>query len=135
MSIFEKLKNALFEEEYVEVDEKPKVKSVPKKKVTSKEKIKEKYTNNNDDIEYFTNDVNATVDLSKIKSKAIKNGYSFYQWSVTYGSASISGDALKVTNDDVTVEAQYKQNSVITINSNAERRCKRQRDRYRNKTL
>ena len=49
MSIFEKLKNALFEEEYVEVDEKPKVKSVPKKKVTSKEKIKEKYTNNNDD--------------------------------------------------------------------------------------
>ena len=51
MSIFEKLKNALFEEEYVEVDEKPKVKSVPKKKVTSKEKIKEKYTNNNDDIE------------------------------------------------------------------------------------
>lgn len=49
MSIFEKLKNALFEEEYVEVDEKPKVKSVPKKKATSKEKIKEKYTNNNDD--------------------------------------------------------------------------------------
>ena len=56
--------------------------------------------------------------MSKIKSKAIKNGYSFYQWSVTYGTASISGDALKVTNDDVTVEAQYKQNSVITINSN-----------------
>lgn len=51
MSIFEKLKNALFEEEYVEVDEKPKTKSVPKKKVTSKEKIKEKYTSNYDDIE------------------------------------------------------------------------------------
>ena len=44
MSIFEKLKNALFEEEYVEVEEKPKTKSVPKKKVSSKDKIKEKYS-------------------------------------------------------------------------------------------
>ena len=44
MSIFEKLKNALFEEEYVEVEEKPKTKSIPKKKVSSKDKIKEKYS-------------------------------------------------------------------------------------------
>ena len=59
-------------------------------------------------MEKFTNDTFATVDLSSIKSKAIKDGYSFYQWSVTYGDASISGDALKVKNTNVTVEAQYK---------------------------
>ena len=48
MSIFEKLKNALFEEEYVEVEEKPKTKSIPKKKVSSKDKIKEKYSKRQD---------------------------------------------------------------------------------------
>ena len=44
MSIFEKLKNALFEEEYVEVEEKPKVSKASKNsfKNTHKEKIKNK---------------------------------------------------------------------------------------------
>lgn len=43
MGIFEKLKNALFEEEYVEVVEKPKTKKVSKKKPVSKEVVKEKH--------------------------------------------------------------------------------------------
>ena len=50
MGIFEKLKNALFEEEYVEVEEKPKTKQTPKKskpkdvkKESVKEEIKDKY--------------------------------------------------------------------------------------------
>lgn len=46
MGIFEKLKNALFEEEYVEVEEKPKTKQAPKKskpKETVREEIKDKY--------------------------------------------------------------------------------------------
>ncbi len=42
MGIFEKLKNALFEEEYVEVVEKPKTKKVSKKKPVVKEVVKEK---------------------------------------------------------------------------------------------
>lgn len=42
MGIFEKLKNALFEEEYVEVVEKPKTKKVSKKKPVTKEISKEK---------------------------------------------------------------------------------------------
>lgn len=44
MGIFEKLKNALFEEEYVEVEEKPKTSKIAKKKVSAKDKIKEKYS-------------------------------------------------------------------------------------------
>ena len=32
MGVFDKIKNALFEEEYVEVEEKPKTKSKPKKR-------------------------------------------------------------------------------------------------------
>ena len=40
MSVFDKIKNALFEEEYVEVEEKPKVKSKPKKDKVKKQ-IKE----------------------------------------------------------------------------------------------
>lgn len=44
MGIFEKLKNALFEEEYVEVVEKPKTKKVSKKKPVVKEVVKEKMT-------------------------------------------------------------------------------------------
>ena len=50
MGVFEKLKNALFEEEYVEVEEKPKVKQAPKKskikeakKETVREDIKDRY--------------------------------------------------------------------------------------------
>lgn len=50
MGIFEKLKNALFEEEYVEVEEKPKTKQTPKKskpkdvkKESFREEIKDKY--------------------------------------------------------------------------------------------
>lgn len=51
MGIFEKLKNALFEEEYVEVVEKPKTQKVSKKKTTPKEKIKEKYSSKNEDFD------------------------------------------------------------------------------------
>ncbi len=51
MGIFEKLKNALFEEEYVEVVEKPKTQKVSKKKTAPREKIKEKYSNKDDDFE------------------------------------------------------------------------------------
>lgn len=51
MGIFEKLKNALFEEEYVEVVEKPKTQKVSKKKTTPREKIKEKYSNKDNDFE------------------------------------------------------------------------------------
>lgn len=46
MGIFEKLKNALFEEEYVEVEEKPKTKQAPKKskeKEVRKVNVKDKY--------------------------------------------------------------------------------------------
>lgn len=42
MKVFEKLKNALFEEEYVEVEEKPKTVAPKKKKVKVKEPSKEK---------------------------------------------------------------------------------------------
>ena len=52
MGIFEKLKNALFEEEYVEVVEKPKTQKVSKKKTAPREKIKEKYSNKDNDFEY-----------------------------------------------------------------------------------
>jgi len=38
MGVFDKIKNALFEEEYVEVEEKPKVKSKPKKEKVKQEK-------------------------------------------------------------------------------------------------
>ncbi len=51
MGIFEKLKNALFEEEYVEVVEKPKTQKVSKKKTAPREKIKEKYSNKDNDFE------------------------------------------------------------------------------------
>ncbi|MDD5888803.1 MAG: hypothetical protein PUC82_04885 [bacterium] len=50
MGVFEKLKNALFEEEYVEVEEKPRVKQAPKKnkvkeikRESVREDIKDKY--------------------------------------------------------------------------------------------
>ena len=36
MGVFDKIKNALFEEEYVEVEEKPKTKSKPKKEKVKK---------------------------------------------------------------------------------------------------
>ena len=49
MGIFEKLKNALFEEEYVEVVEKPKTKKVSKKKPVSKEVVKEKHDEDYED--------------------------------------------------------------------------------------
>lgn len=55
MSVFDKIKNALFEEEYVEVEEKPKkqkqIKSKHKVKDKDREKVKEKVkdVNNNDD--------------------------------------------------------------------------------------
>lgn len=51
MGIFEKLKNALFEEEYVEVVEKPKTQKVSKKKTAPREKIREKYSNKDNDFE------------------------------------------------------------------------------------
>lgn len=41
MRVFERLKNALFEEEYVEVEEKPKAKPIKKEKVKPREVIKE----------------------------------------------------------------------------------------------
>lgn len=55
MGIFDKLKNALFEEEYVEVEEKPRVsKQTPKKskvRENVKEDIKEKYRNKDEDYD------------------------------------------------------------------------------------
>ena len=55
MSIFDKLKNALFEEEYVEVEEKPRVskQSIKKNKVrdNTREDIKEKYRNKDEDYD------------------------------------------------------------------------------------
>lgn len=50
MKIFDKLKNALFEEEYVEVEEKPKKEKESKKKIDKKE-IRETYFNNPDEDE------------------------------------------------------------------------------------
>ena len=37
MGVFDKIKNALFEEEYVEVEEKPRVKPKPRKEKVKKE--------------------------------------------------------------------------------------------------
>ena len=55
MGIFDKLKNALFEEEYVEVEEKPRVsKQAPKKskvRENIREDIKEKYRNKEEDFD------------------------------------------------------------------------------------
>lgn len=68
MGIFDKLKNALFEEEYVEVEEKPKTIKQAPKKVKSKEREKEK-----EDIKekYRDRDLDIDADEKPIAKKVV----------------------------------------------------------------
>ena len=62
--------------------------------------------------------INSTVGTSLNIGSARKNGYTFIGWKLTSGTATISGNIITPSSSNVTVQAQFKQNSVITIDPN-----------------